>query len=150
RLVGLVPSRRGSSRRPQRELVGPTSLFVRSEWLHGAAPIPADWDAWFPGPRRHEEREADGALLAFFHGADTHVVGGVKEETVIRPHGLVLRSGEPRWIDQEHLGLTCYAAGIFAAQVYLGNPSLARLLSVVRNHLNVARAAGQRVWLREA
>jgi CRISPR-associated protein Csx3 len=150
RLVGIVPSRRGPTRRPRHELAGPTSLFLRAAWLHGTTPTTADWDAWFPGPRRHEERGADGAVLAFFHGADTHVVGRVKEETVMRPHGHVLRSGELSWIDREHLGLTCYAAGIFAAQLYLGNPSLARLLSVVRNHLNVARAAGQRVWLREA
>jgi len=150
RLVGIVPARRRPTRRPSRELPGPTPLFPRAAWLHGTTPTTADWDAWFPGPRRHEERRADGAVLAFFHGADTHVVGRVKEETVMRPHGHVLRSGEPSWIDPEHLGLTCYAAGIFAAQVYLGNPSLARLLSVVRNHLNVARAAGQRVWLREA
>lgn len=149
RVAEIVSSGRGpvprlSPRAPRR-----TSLFVRGPWLHGAAPTSADWDAWYPGPRRHEERGADGTVLGFFHGADTHVVGRVKEETVMRPHGHILRSGEPRWVDREHLGLTCYAAGIFAAQVYLGNPSVARLLSVVRNHLNVGRAAGQRVWLRE-
>jgi CRISPR-associated protein Csx3 len=126
---------------------GSTSVFVRSGWLHGAPPTTADWNAWFPGARRHEERGADGAVLAFFHGADTHVVGRDKEATVLRPHGHILRSGEPRWIDGGHLGVTCYAAGIFAAQAYVGNPNLARLLSVVRNHLNVARAAGQRVFV---
>jgi 1,2-beta-oligoglucan phosphorylase len=127
-----------------------TSVFFRSAWVHGAMPTTADWDAWFPGPRRHEERGLDGAVLAFFHGDDTHVVSRGKEATVLRPHGHILRSGEPRWIDGEHLGLTCYAAGIFAAQAYLGNPSLARLLSVVRNHLNVARGSGQRVFVRES
>jgi 1,2-beta-oligoglucan phosphorylase len=148
--LATIRPRRRPAWRPPSEAFGATSLFLRTAGLHGAAPTHADWDAWFPGPRRHEERGADGTVLAFFHGTDTHVVGRVKEETVLRPHGHVLRSGEPRWIDGEHLGLTCYAAGIFAAQVYLGNPNLARLLSVVRNHLNVARAAGQRVWLREA
>jgi CRISPR-associated protein Csx3 len=150
RLAGVMSSRRGPSRRRVPEAPGPTSLFVRAGWLHGAAPTTSDWDAWFPGRRRHEERGTDGTVLAFFHGADTHVVGRAKEETVARPHGHVLRSGEPRWIDGEHLGLTCYAAGVFAAHVYLGNPSLARFLSVIRNHLNVTRAAGQRVWVREA
>ena len=109
----------------------------------------ADWDAWCPGERRHEERDAGGALLAFFHGAATHIFGRNKEATVWRPHGHILRSGEPRWIDGEHLGVTCYAAGIFGAQAYLGNPNLARLLSVVRNQLNVARAHGQRVFVRD-
>jgi CRISPR-associated protein Csx3 len=150
RLARIMSSRRRSSRRPSPRSSGPTSVFVRAAWRHGAAPTVADWNAWFPGRRRHEERGAVGTVLAFFHGAETHVIGRVKEETVMRPHGHVLRSGVPRWLDPEHLGVTCYAAGIFAAQVYLGNPSLARLLSVVRNHLNVTRAAGQRVWVRES
>ena len=128
---------------------GSTSLFTHASWLHGAAPTAADWDAWFPGARRHQERADDGVLLAFFHGADTHVVARAKEASVLRPHGHVLRSGEPRWIDGDHLGVTCYAAGIFAAQAYVGNPNLARLLSVVRSPLNVARASGLRVFVRE-
>jgi CRISPR-associated protein Csx3 len=123
------------------------SVFVRSGWLHGGTPTASDWGAWFPPPRRHVERGDDGELLAFFHGADVHVVGRAKEEAVLRPHGHILRAGEPRWVDADHLGVTCYAAGVFAAQVYLGNPNLARLLSVVRNHLNVARASGLRVFV---
>ena len=136
-------------RRPPKSRGGSTSLFTHAPWLHGAAPTAADWEAWFPGARRHEERGDDGAVLAFFHGADTHVVSRAKEEVVLRPHGHVLRSGEPRWVDAGHLGITCYAAGIFAAQAYIGNPNLARLLSVVRNHLNVARASGMRVFVFE-
>lgn len=128
---------------------GSTSRFTHASWLHGATPTTADWDAWFPGERRHEERGDDGAVLAFFHGADTHVVSRTKERSVLRPHGHILRSGEPRWLDAGHLGVTCYAAGIFAAQAYLGNPNLARLLSVVRNHLNVARASGMRAFVVE-
>lgn len=128
---------------------GSRSLFTHASWLHGAAPTAAEWDAWFPGIRRHEERSDDGTLLAFFHGADTHVVARAKEASVLRPHGHVLRSGEPGVVDGGHLGMTCYAAGIFAAQVYVGNPNLARLLSVVRNVLNVARASGMRVFVSE-
>ena len=124
------------------------SVFVQAGWLHGAEPTTADWAAWFPGARRHEERAADGAVLAFFHGDDTHVVARAKEAEVLRPHGHILRTGAPRWLDGDHLGLTCYAAGVFAAQAYLGNTNLARLLSVVRNALNVARASGQRVFVR--
>jgi CRISPR-associated protein Csx3 len=129
--------------------VAPRSVFTHAPWLHGAVPAAADWEAWFPGERRHEERADDGSLLAFFHGEDTHVVSRAKEATVLRPHGHVLRSGAPRWIDGDHLGVTGYAAGIFAAQAYLGNPNLARLLSVVRNHLGVARASGMRVFVRD-
>ncbi len=124
------------------------ALFTRAPWLHGARPAAADWSAWFPGSRRHEEVDDGGCLLSFFHGDETHVVSRDKEAIVDRPHGHILRSGKARWIDDQQFGLTCYAAGIFGAQSYLGNPSLARLLSVVRNHLNVTRASGQRVFLR--
>ncbi|HVT74496.1 MAG TPA: hypothetical protein VHD61_15290 [Lacunisphaera sp.] len=127
---------------------GLRSVFTGGRWLHGAVPSAADWAAWFPGPRRHEETDASGRLLSFFHGADTHVVARDKEASVARPHGHILRSGDARWIDDRQFGLTCYAAGIFGAQAYLGNCSVARLLSVVRNHLNVARASGQRVFIR--
>ena len=125
-----------------------TSVFLRSPWQHGDAPAEADWAAWFPGARRHEERDAAGRLQSFFHGADAHVVARDKEASLARPHGHIIRSGTSLWIDDEQFGLTCYAAGIFGAQVYLGNPSFTRLLSVVRNSLNVVRASGQRVFLR--
>jgi CRISPR-associated protein Csx3 len=126
------------------------TLFTRAPWLHGARPTTADWTAWFPGARRHEEADEAGHLLSFFHGAETHVVSRDKEAIVARPHGHILRSGDAASVDDGHFGLTCYAAGIFGAQSYLGNPSLARLLSVVRNQLNVARAGGQRVFLRHS
>lgn len=126
------------------------SVFLRSDWQHGDAPTEADWAAWFPGARRHAERAAGGGLLAFFHGDDTHVVARAKEATVARPHGHILRSGRAGWIDPEQFGVTCYAAGIFGAQAYLGNPSFARLLPVVRHTLNVLRGAGQRVFVRRA
>lgn len=124
------------------------ALFANAAWLHGAQPRNGDWSAWFPGTRRHKETDPAGRLLSFFHGDETHVVSRAKEALVARPHGHILRSGDTRWIDDQQFGLTCYAAGIFGAQSYLGNPSFARLLSVVRNHLNVARASGQRVFLR--
>ena len=124
------------------------SVFVTAPWAHGLSPSAADWDAWFSGPRRHAESDSAGRLLSFFHGAATHVVSRDKEASVDRPHGHILRSGDSRWIDDRQFGLTCYAAGIFGAQAYLGNPNLARLLSVVRNQLSLARAGGQRIFLR--
>ncbi len=136
---------RSSSRPP---LPPAHSLFTHSTWVHGHAPTAQDWSHWFPGARRHEETDAFGHVLSFFHGADTHVVSRDKEAQIARPHGHVIRSGDSRWIDDQQFGVTCYAAGIFGAQAYLGNPSLARLISVVRNHLNVARASGQRAFIR--
>lgn len=123
------------------------SLFVTSHWAHGDRLREEDWRRRFPGDLRHEERSADGTLLAFFHGADSHVVSREKEAVVARPHGHILRSGAWTWIDNEQFGTTCYAAGIFGAQAYLGNPTFGRLLPVVRNALGLGRAAGQRVFV---
>lgn len=124
------------------------SVFTQAEWLHGATPSAADWTAWFPGAHRHEEKDSAGRILSFFTNRHTHVVSREKETLIARPHGHVVRNGNSRWIDDEQFGFTAYAAGVFQAQTYLGNPSLSRLLSVVRNHLNVARASGQRVFVR--
>jgi cellobiose phosphorylase len=126
------------------------SVFVQAPWLHGAHPTDAEVSAWFAGARRHEEFDTQRRLLSFFCGDQTHVVLRAKEAIVARPHGHILRNGDGRWIDDTQFGVTCYAAGVFGAQVYLGNPSIARLLSVVRNPLNVARASGQRVFVRRA
>jgi cellobiose phosphorylase len=126
------------------------SLFVTAPWLHGDRPLENEWSEWFPGERRHEERGADGGLLAFFHGVATHVVGRDKEAAVARPHGHILRSGTWRWIDPGQFGTTCYAAGIFSVQTYLGNPTFARLLPVLRETLGLGRATGQRVFIRRA
>ncbi len=124
------------------------SVFLRTGWQHGEALTEAEWAAWFPGERRHEERDPAGRLLSFFQDADTHVVARDKEADLARPHGHILRTGTSRWIDDDQFGVTCYAAGIFGAQAYLGNPSFTRLLSVVRDPLNIGRASGQRVFLR--
>lgn len=124
------------------------SLFTGARWIHGDEPAGSDLREWFPGPHRQVETDA-GRTLAFFCGDATHVVTRAKEAHVLRPHGHVLRSGDSTWIDDAQFGVTAYAAGIFSAQSYLGNPNLARLLPVVRNALGVARAAGQRVFVRE-
>jgi cellobiose phosphorylase len=125
-----------------------SSLFVSAPWLHGDRPGERDWASWFPGQRRHEELGDDGSVQAFFYGASTHVVARDKEALVARPNGHILRSGNWCWIDPEQFGTTCYAAGIFSAQAYLGNPTYARLLPVLRSALGIGRVAGQRVFLR--
>ena len=124
------------------------SLFVTARWLHGERPTAGDLATWFPGPSRQVETAADGTVLSFFCHTDTHVATRDKEAFLARPHGHILRSGDSSWIDDHQFGITCYAAGIFGAQVYLGNSNFGRLLPVVRNALNVMRAGGQRVFVR--
>jgi len=127
----------------------PESPFVTSAWLHGETASEEQLAAWFPGARRQSEFDAERRLQSFFTGAGTHVVLREKEAAIARPHGHILRNGDSRWIDDTQFGVTAFAAGVFGAQVYLGNPSIARLLTVVRNPLNLGRACGQRVFVRE-
>ena len=96
-----------------------------------------------PGARRHD----DGG--SFFVGDDArHVVLRRKELSVARPHGHILRAGRGLMPDDEVMSTTCYAAGVFASQLALGNASLARLLSGVRDPLNVVRSSGLRIFVR--
>lgn len=148
RLTEVLPATWAAGPRTSAFVHAVGSVFVDSPWAHGENPTAAELAAWFPGERRHEEFDAQQRLLSFFCADQTHVVLRAKEAIVARPHGHILRNGNSCWIDDAQFGVTCYAAGIFGAQVYLGNPSIARLLSVVRNPLNVARASGQRVFVR--
>jgi CRISPR-associated protein Csx3 len=152
--VDWIPARRAGKRAgkatPAADDTCPRSLFVSASWLNGQKPRASDWSRWFPGKRRHEERGADGSLLSFFSGEGTHVASLDKEALVPRPHGHILRSGGWKWIDPGHFGTTCYAAGIFSSQAYLGNPSFARLLPVIRDSIGIGRAAGQRVFVRRS
>ncbi|ACB77493.1 GH36-type glycosyl hydrolase domain-containing protein [Opitutus terrae] len=126
------------------------TLFCTAPWWHGDEPGRSELAKWFPESHRHVERDQDGRILSFFSGEHTHVVTRTKEAGVLRPHGHVLRSGDPSWNDEQQFGVTAYAAGIFAAQTYLGNSSLTRLLPVVRNALGLVRGSGQRVFVRHA
>jgi len=117
--------------------------------LHGDHLDNAALARWLPGERRHEERTADGRALAFFRHTGEHVVLRAKEEAIERPHGWVMRSGRSLWMEGEAVGVTVYAAGVFASQVYAGNPSLGRIISPVRDALGVGGTGGQRILMRQ-
>ncbi|MBX3738816.1 MAG: hypothetical protein KF715_19135 [Candidatus Didemnitutus sp.] len=149
RLAEVLPADWANAPRTASFCTAPSSVFT-APWVHGENATATDLVAWFPAARRHEEFDAQRNLLSFFCGTDTHVVLRAKEALVARPHGHIVRNGSSLWIDDGQFGITAYAAGIFGAQVYLGNPSITRLLSVVRHPLNLARASGQRVFVRRA
>lgn len=125
-----------------------TSLFVDTDYRSGDVPGNADWDKWFPGKKRHKEFTPEGKLLSFFYGKETHVVSLLKEASMWRTHGHILKSGDTVAHDPNHFGVTCYASGIFGIQAYLGNPSLNRFIPVVRNQLGILRYSGQRIFVK--
>jgi CRISPR-associated protein Csx3 len=151
-VTALVAAARSRERAPFPAVVPPpaaASVFQAPVLV--ATPLAEDdWGAYFPGAHRHIERDAAGQRLSFFYDESWHVVAQAKEALVERPHGHLLRSGTELWLSGHALGSTLYAAGIFNAQVYLGNTNLARCLSVVRNALEVMASSGQRVFVRRA
>ncbi|MCS7034717.1 MAG: cellobiose phosphorylase, partial [Phycisphaerae bacterium] len=62
--------------------------------------------------------------------------------------GHILRTGESFLPDNTTLSTACYAAGVFASQLTLGNPAMVKLLSGVRDTLNVLRTQGLRIFAR--
>ncbi len=108
---------------------------------------PADLDRFFGPARRHVEWR-DGTLLSFFRGRQQHVVLRAKELVQERPTGHILRSGRDLRPSDDMLSVTAWMCGVFGSQLTIGNTSFNKLLSVVRNPLNVLKASGQRIFLR--
>jgi cellobiose phosphorylase len=101
----------------------------------------ADW--------RHVERDG-GTTLSFFAGADRHVVTKAKELRVLRPHGIIIRSGDRLAPDEESLTTTAWMAGVFHSMVTQGHVNINRFLSTTRSYLGLTRATGQRVFVETA
>ena len=101
----------------------------------------------FPGERRHEERDEQGALLSFFHGDDGHVVLRAKELRVQRPHGHMLRTGLHVTPDETALTSTAWMGGVFHSMVTQGHVSINRFLSTMHSYLGLFRSHGQRVFV---
>lgn len=109
----------------------------------------ADLDRYFGSTRRHVERR-DDALLSFFHGRQQHVVLRAKERILERPTGQIFRSGTNLLPDDDTLSATSWMCGVFGSQLTIGNTSFHKLLSVVRDPLNILKSSGQRIFVRTA
>lgn len=141
----------------------PEAQPVRAEARPGAVPLRAslfnappltaiDLDsqtlhALFRSSWRHEERDARGELLSFFHGVDHHVVLRAKELRVQRPHGHLLRTGRHLTPAETSLTSTAWMGGVFHSMVTQGHVSINRFLSTTRSYLGLFRAQGQRVFV---
>ncbi len=137
------------------QAMGSASAAPARSLLHGCELWPIEEltskeiaELW-PGAQRHAEI-VDGQLHSFFHGDDArHVVFAAKEKLSARPHGHILRAGKGLTPDSNILSSTCYAHGVFASQLAMGNTSLAILFSRIRDPLNILRSSGMRIFVRE-
>ena len=132
---------------PQAGSADPTTLFSNPRLLEALDLDSAALDALFGSERRHEERDAQGALLSFFHGDGHHVALPAKELTVLRPHGHILRSGVHVTPDESALTSTVWMNGVFHSMITQGHVSINRFLSTVHTYLTLFRSHGQRVFI---
>jgi cellobiose phosphorylase len=139
-LLPLLP-RRPASSQPV------ASLFASAALLSTLDLDTAELNTLFGGPRRHEERDADGELLSFFAGEARHVVLRAKELRMQRPHGHLLRSGVQLVPDERALTSTVWMGGVFHSMLTQGHVSINRCLSTVRSWLSLFRSQGQRVFI---
>jgi cellobiose phosphorylase len=103
----------------------------------------------FGGDWRHVEREG-GTTLSFFTGADRHVVTKAKELRVLRPHGLIMRTGDTLAPDEASLTTTAWMTGVFHSMITQGHVNINRFLSTTRSYLGLARSSGQRIFVETA
>jgi 1,2-beta-oligoglucan phosphorylase len=121
--------------------------FVRPRLFAAGDLTDADLERHFGTDRRHVE-ERDGTVLSFFHGDQRHVVLRAKELLSERPTGHIMLSGTELFPTDNRLAVTAWMFGVFASQLTIGNTSFHKVLSVVRNPLNVLKSSGQRIFLR--
>ncbi|WP_404405765.1 GH36-type glycosyl hydrolase domain-containing protein [Jeotgalibacillus malaysiensis] len=102
---------------------------------------------WYP--ERLEEEWKDGQLLSFFTLDYEHIVLKQKELLTERSHGHILMSGNNHQLKgQPVMASTAYMPGVFNAQTVLGNTNMNKLLSNVRNPLNIFKSSGQRIRIK--
>ncbi|MCA1061425.1 cellobiose phosphorylase [Rossellomorea aquimaris] len=100
---------------------------------------------YFP-TKHNEEREGD-SLLSFFTDTHEHVVLKEKELMTERPHGHILMSGNNHQLKEDTITTTSFMYGLFNSQLVVGNTSFNKMLTNQRNHLNVMKTSGQRIYV---
>lgn len=121
------------------------SLFSDDAKLAALALDDAEVASLFGEVSRHEERDGSD-LWSFFAGNGRHVVLKAKETSVLRPHGMILRSGGVLTADESALTSTCWMNGVFHSMVTQGHVSINRFLSTCHSYLGMFRSHGQRVF----
>src|SRR5262249_23701494 len=113
--------RGGSSDAHRDDAPNAATLFGHCPPLVAAELTERETDDIFPGPKRDVERGADGTILSFFADGNRHVVLKAKEIAVLRPHGLILRTGARLVPDEASLTSTVWMAGVFHSMLTQGH-----------------------------
>ena len=135
--IGFVPA----------DVTTTATLFATAPALQTIELDEAAVQEFFPGERRHEERDEQGTLLSFFYGDDNHVVLRAKELRVLRPHGQMMRTGLHVTPDETALTSTAWMRGVFHSMVTQGHVSFNRFLSTTHSYLGLFRSHGLRIFV---
>ncbi len=123
-----------------------SSLFSTAPLLEAEPLDPAEIRDYFGAEQRHAEIKG-GRTWSFFTAAGAHVVLMEKELKVLRPHGMILRSGGSLTPDESALVSTAWMNGVFHSMVTQGHVSINRFLSTCHSYLGLFRSHGQRVFI---
>ena len=96
--------------------------------------------------RINEEFEGD-ALLSFFTPTGEHVVLMEKENHVERSHGHIITTLAD--IPKDIITSTSYIYGVLESHIAIGNTSFNKLNTNCRNGLNVSKASGRRLMVKQ-
>ena len=99
-------------------------------------------------PNRIQEEKADDEMLSFFTEDYSHVALKEKEVGLERQHGHIIYSKNELTVDEPIMATTSWMAGVFNSQIVLGNSSMNKFLTNTRNHLNVLKTQGQRIYVK--
>ena len=124
-----------------------TNLFVGAPTLQAIELDAAALERCFGAERRHVERDAEGRVQSFFIGESSHVALRAKELAVLRPHGMVMRTGRLLVPDESALTSTVWMGGVFHSMLTQGHVATNRCLSAVRSYLGLFRSQGLRVFV---
>ncbi|MCB0323303.1 MAG: hypothetical protein KDD69_06995 [Bdellovibrionales bacterium] len=147
RALGLPEARPTSEPPPSQLKKVPPSLFTRAPLLHGRQLTPSELAEMCGAERHLAEHDDQEQLMSFFTPDGEHVVLQQKERAVLRPHGMILRTGSNDTPDETALTSTAWMSGVFNAMFTQGHVSINRFLSTTHSYLGMFRAHGQRIFV---
>ncbi|GEK88461.1 putative lysine transport system substrate-binding protein [Alkalibacterium putridalgicola] len=99
-------------------------------------------------PSRIQEETIQGKMASFFTDDYSHVTLKEKEIELERQHGHIIYTKNEVTVDEPIVATTSWMAGVFNSQLVLGNTSMNKFLTNTRNHLNILKAQGQRIYVK--
>lgn len=99
-------------------------------------------------PNRIQEEKNGDIMHSFFTEDYSHVALKEKEVELERQHGHIVYTRNELTTDTPVMATTSWMTGVFNSQVVLGNTNMNKFMTNTRNHLNVLKAQGQRIYIK--